>query len=99
MGWAAQPQGPGVGRDQRLCTRPRTEAEQQTGQSLEGKVRQIGAKTFYWKNNRWVDSTVHPDEDAKANTVTQLTEEYFQLARTQKAEYNQYYEPGRTGHV
>ncbi len=68
----------------------RTEAAQQTGQSLGGKVRQIGSKTFYWKSNRWVDSTVQPDEDAKATTVTQLTDEYFQLARTQKAEYNQY---------
>ena len=58
--------------------------------SLEGKVRQIGAKTFYWKNQRWVDSSVTPDEDAKATVVTQLTDAYFQLARTQKAEYNQY---------
>ena len=31
-----------------------------------------------------------PDEDAKAIVVTQLTDAYFQLARTQKAEYNQY---------
>ena len=69
----------------------RAQAPDQTGQSLEGKVRQIGAKTFYWKNNRWVDSTVQPDEDAKATLVTQLTDEYFQLARTQKAEYNQYF--------
>jgi Ca-activated chloride channel family protein len=59
-------------------------------QSLAGKVRQIGSKTFYWKNNRWFDSEVKPDEDAKAIVVTQLSDEYFQLARTQKAEYNQY---------
>jgi Ca-activated chloride channel family protein len=60
------------------------------GRAPEGKVRQIGAKTFYWKNQRWVDSSVTPDEDAKATVVTQLTDAYFQLARTQKAEYNQY---------
>ena len=60
------------------------------GPSLEGKVRQIGAKTFYWKNKRWVDAAVTPDEDAKAIVITQLTDAYFQLARTQKAEYNQY---------
>jgi hypothetical protein len=58
--------------------------------AIEGKVRQIGSKTFYWKNQRWVDSSVTPDEDAKATVVTQLTDAYFQLARTQKAEYNQY---------
>jgi Ca-activated chloride channel homolog len=69
----------------------RGQAPEQNAESLAGKVRQIGAKTFYWKNNRWVDSTVQPDEDAKANLVTQLTDEYFQLARTQKAEYNQYF--------
>ena len=59
-------------------------------QSLAGKVRQIGAKTFYWKNNRWVDASVTPDEDKKATVVTQFSDEYFRLARTQKAEYNQY---------
>ena len=58
--------------------------------SLDRAVRQIGAKTFYWKNKRWVDSSVTPDEDAKATMVTQLSDAYFQLARTQKAEYNQY---------
>jgi Ca-activated chloride channel family protein len=59
-------------------------------QSLAGKVRQIGSKTFYWKNNRWIDSEVQPEEDGKAIVVTQLTDEYFRLARTQKTEYNQY---------
>jgi Ca-activated chloride channel family protein len=59
-------------------------------QSRAAKVRQIGSKTFYWKNKRWVDSEVKPEEDAKAIVVNQLSDEYFQLARTQKAEYNQY---------
>ena len=63
----------------------------QADQAGEGKVRQIGSKTFYWKNNRWVDSTVQPDEEAKAIVVTQLTDDYFKLARAQKAEYNQYF--------
>jgi hypothetical protein len=33
---------------------------------------------------------VTPEEDAKATTITQLSDRYFELARTQKAEYNQY---------
>jgi hypothetical protein len=66
------------------------QSQAESGPSLEGKVRQIGAKTFYWKNKRWVDSSVTPDEDAKATVVTQLTDSYFRLARAQKAEYNQY---------
>ena len=53
-------------------------------------VRQIGAKTFYFKNARWVDSTVTPEEDAKAVKIAQFSDEYFRIARTQKAEYNQY---------
>jgi Ca-activated chloride channel family protein len=53
-------------------------------------VRQIGSKTFYWKQERWVDSTVTQDEDEKAIVLTQLSDEYFRLARTQKAGNNQY---------
>ena len=54
------------------------------------KVRQIGSKTFYWKNERWTDSSVTQEEDEKATVMTQLSDEYFRLARTQKAENNQY---------
>ena len=56
----------------------------------QSNVRQIGTKTFYFKNGRWVDSSVKPDEDAKAVKIAQFSDEYFRLARTQKAEYNQY---------
>jgi len=63
----------------------------QPAQQLESKVRQIGSKTFYWKNNRWVDAAVTPEDDAKGIKVTQLSERYFELARSQKAEYNQYF--------
>jgi Ca-activated chloride channel homolog len=55
------------------------------------KPRQIGLKTFYWKSQRWVDASVTPEEDTKATVVIQLSDAYFQLARTQKAEYNQYF--------
>jgi len=63
---------------------------QQGQDSHDGKVRQIGSKTFYWKNSRWVDASVTPDEDKKATVVNQFSDDYFRLARTQKAEYNQY---------
>ncbi|HKI20443.1 MAG TPA: VIT domain-containing protein [Isosphaeraceae bacterium] len=62
----------------------------QAGEPVGSKVRQIGAKTFYWKNNRWIDSSVTPEEDAKGTKVIQLSDQYFELARSQKAEYNQY---------
>ena len=53
-------------------------------------VRQIGSKTFYWKHERWIDSTVTQEEDEKATVLTQLSDEYFSLARAQKAGNNQY---------
>ncbi len=64
--------------------------ESERGPSAPAKVRQIGAKTFYFKNGRWVDSSVKPEEDAKAVKVVQFSDDYFRIARTQKAEYNQY---------
>jgi Ca-activated chloride channel family protein len=60
------------------------------GDDPTATVRQIGSKTFYWKKERWTDSSVTPEEDEKATVITQLSDEYFQLARTQKAENNQY---------
>ena len=53
-------------------------------------VRNVGVKTFYRKDNRWVDSLVKPEEDAKAIVVERFSEEFFKLARDQSAEQNQY---------
>jgi Ca-activated chloride channel family protein len=53
-------------------------------------VRQVGAKTFYYKNGHWVDSTVKPEDDAKATVIEQFSDAFFRLAATQKAELNQY---------
>ena len=38
----------------------------------------------------WVDSTLKPDDEAKAVVIRQFSDEFFELARTQKAEMNQY---------
>ena len=59
-------------------------------QTARASVRQVGAKTFYFKDNRWIDSTVKPDEDAKAKRIRQFSDEFFGLARSQSAELNQY---------
>ncbi|SIO67234.1 Ca-activated chloride channel family protein [Singulisphaera sp. GP187] len=53
-------------------------------------VRQVGAKTFYFKNGHWVDSTVKPEEAAKATVIEQFSDAFFRLAETQKSELNQY---------
>jgi Ca-activated chloride channel family protein len=53
-------------------------------------VRQLGAKTFYYKNSRWVDSSVTDEEEAKANVVDQFSDAFFRLARSQASDFNQY---------
>jgi Ca-activated chloride channel homolog len=53
-------------------------------------VRNVGVKTFYRKENRWIDSQVKPEEDAKATVVEQFSDDFFKLARDQSAEQNQY---------
>jgi Ca-activated chloride channel family protein len=54
------------------------------------KVRRIGSKTFYWKKERWIESSLTEEEAEKATVITQLSDEYFKLARAQKAGNNQY---------
>jgi Ca-activated chloride channel family protein len=54
-------------------------------------VRNLGVKTFYRKGDRWVDSEVKPEEDAKAIVLEQFSDEFFKLARSQSAEQNQYF--------
>jgi Ca-activated chloride channel homolog len=56
-----------------------------------GVVRNLGVKTFYRKADRWVDSEVKPEEDAKAIVVEQFSDEFFKIARNQSAEQNQYF--------
>jgi Ca-activated chloride channel family protein len=64
--------------------------EGQAGPSPEATIRRVGEKTFYLKDRRWVDSAVKPEEDAKAKLVRQFSDAYFDLARSQGAELNQY---------
>jgi len=53
-------------------------------------LRQIGPKTFYLKEGRWIDASVEPEEEAKAKVIRQFSDELFELARSQSADWNQY---------
>ncbi len=57
---------------------------------VAANVRQMGNKTFYRKADRWVDSEVKPEDDARAKVVEQFSDEFFKIARAQSAEMNQY---------
>jgi Ca-activated chloride channel family protein len=89
---AAPAQGPGQpGQTYALANAPLAEAEHsRSHQELQRGPRQVGSKTFYFKGNRWIESTVKPEEDAKARVVRQFSEEFFNLARSQSSEMNQY---------
>lgn len=54
------------------------------------RLRVVGAKTFYFKEGRWIDSAVEPDEEAKAKVIRQFSDDFFELARSQSADWNQY---------
>jgi hypothetical protein len=84
--------GPGVGRA--YFANPTgampARSEPSDAKAAGPSVRNIGVKTFYRKGDRWIDSAVKPEEDAKATVVEQFSEEFFKLARGQSAEQNQY---------
>lgn len=75
---------------------PAANAQPVAAQDAQGKVRvveavrRVGQKTFFRKNNRWVDSSVTPELEARAITIEQFSDPYFDLARSQSAEMNQY---------
>lgn len=43
-------------------------------------VRNVGQKTFFYKNKQWQDSTVSPDQEKNAKHIVQFSDEYFELA-------------------
>jgi Ca-activated chloride channel family protein len=43
-------------------------------------VRNVGQKTFFYKEQRWRDSTVTPEQVQQATRVVQFSREYFDLA-------------------
>ncbi|MFC1733707.1 VIT domain-containing protein, partial [candidate division KSB1 bacterium] len=52
-------------------------------------VRNIGTKTFYWKNNNWIESTLTKKEINEAAKIKQFSNEYFELTKGQTADMNQ----------
>ncbi len=53
-------------------------------------VRNIGNKTFYWKDNRWIDSAVTDKQEHDAPVIHQYSDEYFKIVEKLPAAQNQY---------
>ena len=58
------------------------------------RIRRIGAKTFYWKENTWLDSEIStlltPPTDDEITQVEQFSDEYFKLAALDGGRWAQY---------
>ncbi|MGE0757782.1 MAG: VIT domain-containing protein [Pirellulaceae bacterium] len=57
-------------------------------------VRQIGDKTFYRRDQRWVDSTVTAAQEKAARRVERFSDEYFELISTHGRALTQYLPTG-----
>ncbi len=53
-------------------------------------VRQVGSKTFFRREERWVDSAVTADQEKQAIRVQRFSPEYFQLIEKQGSDVAKY---------
>ena len=65
------------------------DAEKESAQ-IEQNMRQIANRTFYRRNNQWIDSTVNKNQEKKAQRVKQFSDQYFALARQHGRTLSQY---------
>lgn len=53
-------------------------------------IKQIGTKTFFKREGKWIDGSLSEDETKNAIKITKFSDEYFDVAKGQSAEFNQY---------
>ena len=58
--------------------------------AVASNVRQIGSRTFFRRDNQWVDSRITKEQETKARRVQQFSDEYFKLAETHGRRLSQY---------
>jgi Ca-activated chloride channel homolog len=63
---------------------------QAEARAAETNVRNIGNRTFYRRQNQWVDSQVTATQQTNARRVKQFSHEYFDLARRHGRALSQY---------
>ena len=44
-------------------------------------VQQVGSKTFFLRNGRWVDSTLTEEQERNIRRIKRFSDEYFELSR------------------
>ena len=65
------------------------EIREEAGKAQES-VRNIANRTFYRRQNQWVDSQVTPTQQQNARKVKQFSQEYFDLAKRYGRSMSQY---------
>ena len=65
------------------------EIQQEAGKA-QASVRNIGNRTFYRRQNQWVDSQVTTTQQQNARKVKQFSQEYFDLANRYGRSMSQY---------
>jgi Ca-activated chloride channel family protein len=63
---------------------------QKEAENVQASVRNIGNRTFYKRQNQWVDSQVTPTQQQNARKVKQFSKEYFDLANRYGRSMSQY---------
>ena len=59
-------------------------------QAAQQTMRNIGTRTFYLRDGRWIDSLVKQEDEAKATRVKQFSDAYFALAQRHGKKMSQY---------
>lgn len=60
------------------------------GATEVSSVRNIGGKSFYRRNQQWVDATVKEEAEQEAIAIEQFSDEFFELATKQRGQLSQY---------
>ncbi len=94
--------GPGDVMAAKPVSAPAAEAAKATGELSYGReiqteadkaqasVRNIGNRTFYRRQNQWIDSQVTPAQQQNARKIKQFSQEYFDLANRYGRSMSQY---------
>lgn len=49
-------------------------------------VQQVGSKTFFLRNGRWIDSTLTEEQERNVRRIARFSDEYFELSRRHGSE-------------
>ena len=85
---ATAPAGQAAG--ERVADRDDLASSVEEAEKAKETVRNIGNRTFYYRDKRWVDSKVTKEQEKKPIRIKQFSDEYFELASRYGKKMSQY---------